>query len=102
MKFKVFVEVKTYATSIFVQLEGDKIGLAYDGDNLWKATKIIEVNDGVLDVVFQCNGMNGTDWEIALTLNDDKKPIFQKKGTIIKKNYSLINKAIPLPDDKEE
>ncbi len=100
MKYKVVIEVKTYATSTFVQLEGYKVSLAYNGNDLWKATKVIDVTDGVLDVVFQCNGLNGTDWGIALMLNNDKKPILEKNGTIMKKNYSLIIESIPLPGYK--
>ena len=36
MKYKIFVEIKTYATSLFVQLEQNEIGLSYDGDNSFK------------------------------------------------------------------
>ena len=100
MRCKVKVKVITYATSVFVQLEGSEIGLAYDGDKLYRATKEIIIADCVLDLVFQCNGFNGTDWEISVILNDAQKPLFKKKGSILKKNFSLIRESIKIPGCK--
>ena len=98
MKYKIFVEIKTYATSLFVQLEQNEIGLSYDGDNSFKATKEIDITNSTLDLIFQCVGLNGTDWEIGITINDAEKPLFKKKGTIVKKNYSLLKESISVPN----
>jgi hypothetical protein len=95
MKHKIELEVTGYVTSVFVQLEEFEITLAYDGDKTYKATKELEIK-GDLDLVFKVRGWNGTDWTIAITLDDDEKPVFKKAGTIEKKTYSLLKKSITL------
>jgi hypothetical protein len=95
MKHKVAVEIMGYVTSAFVQLEGLDIGLSYDGDKTWKATKELEIV-GDLDLVFKVRGLNGTDWTISITLDDTAKPTFKESGTIQVKNYSLLKKSIPV------
>jgi hypothetical protein len=95
MKHRVDVEVTGYVTSVLVQLEEFEITLAYDGDKTYKATKEIEIK-GDLDLIFKVRGWNGTDWAIAITVDDDDKPIFKKSGAIVEKNYSLLQKSITL------
>jgi hypothetical protein len=102
MKSKVRVEVKTYATSVHVFLEEKEIGLWYDGDNLFKATKEINIPDCILDLEFKCDGFNYTDWEINVWLDDAEKPLFKRKGSIMKRGNCSFREYVEIPDCKPE
>ncbi len=95
MKHKVAVEVTGHFTSVFVQLEGVEIGLSFDGDKTWKATKELEIV-GDLDLVFEVRGLNGTQWTISITLDDAEKPTFKKSGTIEHDNRYFLKVSIPV------
>ncbi len=98
MKHKVKVEVITYATSLHVFLEEREIGLWYDGDNLFKATKEIPIPDCVLDLKFECDGFNYTEWEIKVWVDGTEKPLFERKGSIMKRGNSSFREYIEIPD----
>jgi hypothetical protein len=93
MKHKVAIEVTGYVSSAFVQLEEMEIELSYDGDKTRKATQELQIK-GDLDLLFKVRGWNGTDWTVAITMDDAENPAFKKAGRIEKKNYSLLRKSI--------
>jgi hypothetical protein len=96
MKNKLITIVTGYMTSIYVELNGLEIGMSYDGKSTYQSTDTIELNNGYLKIVVQCNGFNGTDWSITITEENADKPIFKKSGTITNNNTSIIKETIKI------
>ena len=77
-----------------IELEGKEIGLSFDGNSKWTRTIDNFEIEGNLDLVLLCKGLNGTTWELAISI-DGKEPI--KYTGIIKKGYSELSKEIQMP-----
>ena len=96
MKKKLITTVTGYMTSLYVELNGLEIGMGYDGIHTYQSTDSVDINSGFLNIVFQCNGFNGTDWSISISEEASDKPLFQKKGTITSGNTSIIKEQIKI------
>lgn len=92
------VEITFYGAvlDLKIELEGMEVGLYFDGVSEW--TRVLEnfEIEGMLDLVMLCKGMNGTAWELEITV-DDNEPITYAGE--IKKGYSLISDEIEIPMD---
>lgn len=100
MKYKVETIVTTYSFSVYLELENNPISLSYDGNNTYKSTDIIEC-DNELDMFMRVNGLNGTDWELKVTVtkNEDpgyKKELKDKKGTITNNQTARVEYKLNL------
>jgi hypothetical protein len=100
MKCKVISQLKGYFTSAYLFLEGQTIQMAYDGDNLYKSTDIIDVKDNNIDIVLRVNGLNGTAWTLELNISNYEDSTYKKEysenGKIEKNQTSLLNTTVKL------
>lgn len=99
MKYRAETIITTYSFSVYFELEDIPISLSYDGSNTYKSTDIIE-SDNELDVFMRVNGLNGTDWEIKVTVtkgdNSEYKKELNKKGKISNNQTSRVGYKLKL------
>ena len=88
---KVQTIVVGYLWDAKVWLENQQINLAHDGNKTWQSTDLINVNDGVLNVVFHGRGIAGTDWGIIVNeLEPVEKELLKKPGEIQSNGHSIV------------
>ncbi len=96
-RFTVKVEVTAVVWELFLFLESKRIYPAYDGDETYRSTEILDILDDKLDVTMRVVGVNNTAWKIklAITKSDDEKfgQITYEKSGRIKKNQTHLHKA---------
>jgi len=102
MKYRIVTVFEGYVFDVVLELEGSSIKLSYDGDKTWKSTDDIQVEDGILDLLMICKGLNGTDWKLSLTILGQSKPLYEKSSEIVKKKYSYLSEEIEMPGDDED
>jgi hypothetical protein len=83
-----------------ISLESIETKLSYDGVKTRKSTDVVEVKDGVLNIMFHGVGIATTDWEITVTQLQPNKELFKKKGTTGSTGHSLVFDAVTLPKEK--
>jgi hypothetical protein len=94
---KVQTTVVGYLLDADVWLENQQINLSHDGNKTWQSTDLINVNDGVLNVVFHGRGVAGTDWGVVVSqLAPAKKELIKDGGTIQANGHSLVPYAAPI------
>lgn len=91
---KVELKFKGAVLDLKIELEGHEIGLYFDGSSEWSRTLEEFKIEGKLDLVMFCKGINGTKWELEVTV-DDKGP--KKYFGKVKKGYSLRSDKITIP-----
>jgi hypothetical protein len=79
--------------SAVIRLEGELRNMRGTPQNR-SATLTINVVDD-LDVVFMCNALSGTGWELTLTNSGSAKPFITRSGETDFKNSSFLMEAVP-------
>lgn len=97
MLYKLEIKFTGPVLDLKLELEGQEIGLFFDGVSAWSRTLEFFEIEGELDLVLLCKGVNGTAWQLQISV-DDKGPV-QYSGKI-KKGYSLISDKIKIPIEK--
>lgn len=94
---KVQTVVVGYLWDADVWLENQQINLAHDGNETWHSTDLINVGDGVLNVVFHGRGVAGTKWGIVVNeLEPTGKELLKKPGQIQPNGHSAVPYAVPI------
>lgn len=74
-----------------IELEGQEVGLYFDGINEWSRTIPAFEVEGNLDVMMLCKGINGTKWDLEIKINGQAPVKFSGK---VQKGYSVLTKSI--------
>ncbi|MCX6225913.1 MAG: hypothetical protein NTV01_14365 [Bacteroidia bacterium] len=77
-----------------IELEGKEVGLYSDGTSEWTLTIEEFEIEGNLDLKLLCKGLNGTKWELEISV-DGKGP--KKYSGKIKNGYSAVKDEIQIP-----
>lgn len=77
-----------------IELEGQEVGLYFDGVSEWSRTLENYDIKGTLDLVMLCKGLDGTTWQLELIINDNNPKTYSGE---INKGYSLISDEIEIP-----
>lgn len=76
-----------------VKLEGKEIGLIASGDNTWSRTLDNFDITGSLDIFMLCKGVNGTAWNMQITIDDNQPRQYSGK---IENGYSRLTDSIKI------
>ncbi len=100
-RFKIKVEVTAVVWELFLFLESKRIYPAYDGDETYRSTEILDILDDKLDVTMRVVGVNNSAWKIklAITKPDDEgfgEITYEESGKIKKNQTHLHKDGIPL------
>ena len=102
MKYRVTSTLEGYFTSVYLFLEGKPIHMSYNGENTYRSTDYLEVEDENLDVVMRVYGLNGTAWALKISVTRDDSPSYSKKfepkGEIRKNQTDLLTEQVSLTE----
>lgn len=77
-----------------IELEGQEVGLYFDGSSKWARTlEALEIEEE-LDLVMLCKGVNGTKWSLEIEVDDNEPSQYSGE---IKKGYALLSDKIVIP-----
>lgn len=93
---KVQTTITGFLFSAQVWLEGREISLSYDGNKTWTSTDMVDVSDGILNMIFHGQGLAGTDWTLNIDRIEPDKNLFKNAGSITATGHSLVADAVKI------
>lgn len=87
------VTFKGSVLDLKVELEGEEVGLSFDGTDTWSRIINHLKIEGDLNVFMRCKGINKTPWEFQIDL--DGKTLKKYSG-IIAKGFSIVTNEISI------